>query len=329
MDFAASAPSWDPLGTPVPADLERRLADAELAAQNGSSVPWKNKKWLYFCCAGGFLFVFGGFVTEILVLLGAPRDNLFVMLAPWFFGFDFLIVGIVLANKESAKQQRIELLAKCRFAKANHWVMASQNRYKELRSAFPAFMTSRGNTARITEEWWGKWRRGESEYDVWLADLVCQVPTGSKSSRTEYSAIVGLRVRSQAPAAVSLVPEDIGHKLLHLFKGEYKTGNAEFDAAFSVGTGSAQPSSSSVPSVLTPPLIAAMMELRGKGRRAYLHRERDMLLLRTIDPGVMNGDPMLRIVLKDGVVTTTDRELLDAIASLVEPVIALAEKAGV
>jgi hypothetical protein len=331
MDFARTAPAWDPLGSPVPQDMDRRLAEAEAAARTGDATPWKNKRWLYFCCIGGALFLFGGFLTDILALFGVPRDNVVIMILPWFIGFDFLVVGIVLAARETAKQRRAELLEKLRFAKAHGWVMADANRYKELRAAFPAFMTARGSGTRVTEEWWGVWKHGEREYPVWLADLESRVSTGSKSSRLEYSAIVGVKVRSLAPAAVSLVPEDMGHRLLQFFRGEYKTGNAEFDAAFHVGTGDAQQSSSSVPMVLNPPFMAAVMQYRSLSatRRVYVHRERDLLLIRHVSTNFLENDPMLRVAADAGGVRKADETLQAGLQKLIEPVLAVVEKAGI
>lgn len=324
MDFESPIPSWDPLGSEVPsAAMAGQLADAERAAQSIASTEVKKSNPYTFFIIGGILFVAGNFVP----LLTSNFDNTALQIvagfSSWLLGLPFFFIGLAQFNTERLKRQAAERVAKMRYAKQCGWVVRIEknNRFQQLKTAFPAFMHPRGSSACIAEEWWGTWKSGERECSVWIAELRYQVSAG-KHTRTEYSPIVGIRVRSSAATSVSLAPEGLGEKLLQLFKGEYKTGNAEFDAAFSVASG-AQQSSSMLPGVLNPPFIAAVLQYRLK-KQLWVLRERDLLLVRFV-----SNVPMLPIALApDQPTSSFDAAVDSGIKALVEPVVALVEQAG-
>jgi hypothetical protein len=341
MKITAPSSFWDPLGMPPPSgDAAQRLADAEREAQQ-YAAKGSGPNSLPFFLAGGALFLFGGFIRDIIVLsLRLQMDTwvgIVLSLVPWGAAVVFFIIGCVFAGKQARAQAAAELVEKLRFAKARGWTVRTDvNRYAELAKAFPAFMSARGSSARVQQQWWGSCSSAEREYPLWLGELVCQVSTGGKSTTTEYSHIVGVRLPSMSPAAVSLVPEDLGHMFMHLFKGEYKTGNEAFDKAFNIGTGDAAQSSSALPSVLTPPFIAAVMAFRAKGggkpRRVYVHRERDLLLVRFLNDSFQNHDPLLALkrlndVISNAPVLPPDQRLERAVDELVTPVIELIDQA--
>ncbi|HRH92907.1 MAG TPA: hypothetical protein PKV72_00055 [Candidatus Peribacteria bacterium] len=323
MEFDASAPTWDPLGAQIPAaQMAGFLADAERAAQIAVPAEEKKSDALQFFVIGGAMFVLGNFVPVLVYGFGNTTLNIIAGFSSWLLGLPFMFIGIAKLNNERIRRQAAERTAKMRYAKPRGWVvsMEKSSRFKELQAAFPAFMHPRGGGALIAEEWWGTWKSGDEETPVWIAELQYQVQAG-KHTRTEYSPIVGVRIRSSSPVSVTLTPETLGAKFLQLFKGDYKTGNAEFDTVFSVAAG-AQQSSSMLPGVLTPPFIAAVMQYRLK-KPLTLLRERDLLLVRFV-----SNLPMLPAGMPNQPGTSPDAALDAGIRGLVEPVVALARQAG-
>lgn len=324
MEFDSSASSWDPLGAQVPAaQMASRLADAERAAQSTAPAGVQKSNALLFFVIGGVMFVLGNFVPMLVYSFNNTVLQVIAGFSSWLLGLPFIFIGIAKLNNERIRRQAAERVAKMRYAKPHGWVVSIEknNRFKELQAAFPAFMHPRGGGAFIAEEWWGTWKSGEQETPVWIAEMQYQVQAG-KHTRTEYSPIVGVRVRSSAATSVSLAPEGLGEKLMQLFKGEYKTGNAEFDTVFSVASSASQ-SSSMLPGVLNPPFIAAVMQYRLK-KPLWVLRERDLLLVR-----FAHNLPMLPVgVPLDQPGSSPDAALDAGIKALVEPVVALARQAG-
>lgn len=333
MQFVARTSSWDPLGSPLPAnDARKHLVDAEQERDRLQAIA-KGMHSVRYLGIGAALFVFGGFLRTVLlgVLQLDPTSpvGLGVSAAPWVLAVVFLAVGFAQSKRQTDAIGAAILVAKLRFAGSHGWKVAwKQKRYRELQAQFPAFFTPRGGSPAVEEEWWGACMHEEREYDLWLAQLSCRMSRG-KSSFQEYSHIVGIRMRSLAPTSVSLIPEDMGHKLLHLFRGEYKTGNAAFDGAFHIGT-SADGQSSALPGVLNPPFIAACLALCSSGnrpRKVYLHRERDILLVRWLQPDFENGMPLLQPQSPNDA-TASMQQLETQATELLAPVLQLVHHAG-
>lgn len=333
MQCIARASSWDPLGSPLPAsDVRKQLADAEQERDRLQGIA-KGMHSVRYLGIGAALFVCGGFLRALLLgvlqLDPASPIGLGVSAVPWMLAVVFLAIGFAQSKRQTDAIGAAILVAKLRFADAHGWKFAwKQRRYRELKARFPAFCTPRGSSPAVEEEWWGACTYEEREYDVWLAQLSCRMSRG-KSSFQEYSHIVGIRMRSLSPACVTLVPEDMGHKLVHLFRGEYKTGNAAFDGAFHIGT-SADGQSSALPAVLNPPFIAACLELRSAGgspKRVYLHREHDLLLVRWLQPDFENGVPLLAVQSPSDA-TVSMQQLEIQAAALLTPVLQLVRQAG-
>lgn len=328
MDFETPTASWDPLGDPVPnVEMDALLSNAERAAPPPGTKPPSTKSWR-FIVPGLGLVIFGNVLPGFLPFAPVTPDSIpgiILTFSPWILGFALFGVGLVFAHKETQARLAAVRLEKLRYAKRHGWTLGYGKRVKRFNAAFPAFMQC-GGRPEIVEEWWGTWTSGERTYSVWMGELQYQVSSG-KSTRTEYSPMAGVRVRSSAPAAVSLTPENFTSKFMHLFRGEYKTGNAEFDAAFNIAAGTAQQSSSAIPMVLNPPFIAAVLRCRNN-RQMWVCRDRDLLLVRFV------GTPLLMPATKaeadqaggDAVLAEAGLDL--GLKELLAPVIALVEEAG-
>ncbi len=333
MQFIARTSSWDPLGSPLPiSDARKQLADAEQERDTLQAIA-KGTHAVRYLGVGAALFVFGGLLRGLMLGLlqldPTSPIGLGLSAAPWFLAVVFLAIGFAQTKRQTDAVAAAMLVAKLRFAGTHGWKVAwKQKRYRELQAQFPAFFTPRGSSPAVEEEWWGACMHEEREYDFWLAQLSCRMSRG-KSSFLEYSHVVGVRMRSLAPVSVSLVPEDMGHKLLHLFRAEYKTGNPEFDGAFHIGT-PADGQSSALPGVLNPPFIAACLGLRSSGsrpRKVYLHRERDILLVRWLQPDFENGMLLLQPQSPNDAAASMQQLEIQA-TELLTPVLRMTQQAG-
>jgi hypothetical protein len=322
MHTVAASSLWDPIGGQIPvAEMADRLAVIDRNGQGSMSAPAdKSGSWLAFFILGGALFIVGSSFPALFSGINNSIFQFFAALSPWLLGLPFIAYAFLLPRREARKTRAFERVMKLLYARNKGWVMRPENfnRFELLNAEFADFMQAPGHSPQINEEWWGTWTSGGREYPVWLAELQ-YLATSGRYPTVRFSSVVGIRVRPSAQVPVSMVPESPIQKMKHALDGKYKTGNAGFDAAFRVSGGAGQ-----ISAVLTPKFIAAIMEYRSDDL-LWVHRERDMLLVHFMT----FSSPLLALKMATGQSADTAASKLDVgMKELIEPVIALAEKAG-
>lgn len=266
--------------------MQYAAQNAEAALLNPAQLQAKRVQLAYMFAAAALVFFFGGALfMALLSAFGKEPDpgmldtmypiSAVVAAVPGIIGF--CILRQIRGNDDTLRE-----ISKYRFAHSIGWIASvrKENRYAELRKHFPHFFTVHGRRPRVREQWWGAFTMHETVFPVWFAEL-CYDVGSAKNGTPQNWHVVGVRLPSNVLQSVTLMPETNREKLLHLFTGEHKTGNADFDAAFHIVSdtkGIAAP----LLTVLTPPFIRACLQLREQSyaNTAYVHRERDILLLR-------------------------------------------------